>query len=521
MDNVQKGINKVDWSAIGKNCESIFKNSVPIAQNYLTQVQKVGKSAFGAVGSFVGGVVQVSGKRLQTLTGGVAKWLDKDKNKINGFIATIGDNFSKGYDNLSTFFEKGFDVIGQSVDRVRPQMEDAISNLLSGFTDFGGAVGTIFSEGFSLATESLVKWIDNDGATIGEFFDNIQLQMADVMNFVGGVFSDIGNFLLGWWDGEGGSEIFQNVCDMFLNIGTTLMNVYNDWIMPAWNFIVGVFQSAWTDCLKPIFEQLWTVFGKACDYIATIWNNWLLPFVNFISDTLGPVFNTVLRNIQSIFETVFRVIGDVVGGILKSFGGLIDFITGAFSGNWGKAWQGIHDFFKGIWDGIGAVFKFIVNAIIDGINSLWTGIYNFVSGVIDAIGGIADAIGSIFGQEWGWSMPNEPVLIPHLATGGLVKAPTLAVVGDNAGANSGNPEVIAPLSKLQGMINTSNGEDTVILGEILSYLKKLYEMFVIFRNNGGNYYQFVAEINGNDIFNEIVKQNELYKNRHNGKSAFA
>ena len=521
VENVQKGINKVDWSSIGKNCESIFKNSVPVAQNYLKQVQKVGKSAFGAVGSFVGGVVQVSGKQLQTLTGGVAKWLDKDKNKINGFITTIGDNFSKGYDNLSTFFEKGFDVIGQSVDRVRPQMEDAISNLLSGFTDFGGAVGTIFSEGFSLATESLVKWIDNDGATIGEFFDNIQLQMADVMNFVGGVFSDIGNFLLGWWDGEGGSEIFQNVCDMFLNIGTTLMNVYNDWIMPAWNFIVGVFQSAWTDCLKPIFEQLWTVFGKACDYIATIWNNWLLPLVNFISDTLGPVFNTVLRNIQSIFETVFRVIGDVVGGILKSFGGLIDFITGVFSGNWKKAWNGIKDFFGGIWDGIWGIIKGFVNLIIDGINLLLTGIYTVVAAIVNTIGGIADTIGSIFGQEWGWSMPNEPVLIPHLATGGLVKAPTLAVVGDNAGANSGNPEVIAPLSKLQGMINTSNGEDTVILGEILSYLKKLYEMFVIFRNNGGNYYQFVAEINGNDIFNEIVKQNELYKNRHNGKSAFA
>lgn len=521
VQNVQKGINKVDWSAIGKNCETIFKNSVPIAQNYLTQVQKVGKSAFGAVGSFVGGVVQVSGKQLQTLTGGVAKWLDKDKDKINGFITTIGDNFSKGYDNLSTFFEKGFDVIGQSIDRVRPQVEDAISNILNGFTDFGGAVGTIFSEGFSLATESLVKWIDNDGATIGEFFDNIQLQMADVMNFVGGVFSDIGNFLLGWWDGEGGSEIFQNVCDMFLNIGTTLMNVYNDWIMPAWNFIVGVFQSAWTDCLKPIFEQLWTVFGKVCDYIATIWNNWLLPFVNFISDTLGPVFNTVLRNIQSIFETVFRVIGDVVGGILKSFGGLIDFITGVFSGNWKKAWNGIKDFFGGIWDGIWGIIKGFVNLIIDGINLLLTGIYTVVAAIVNTIGGIADAIGSIFGQEWGWSMPNEPVLIPHLATGGLVKAPTLAVVGDNAGANSGNPEVIAPLSKLQGMINTSNGEDTVILGEILSYLKKLYEMFVIFRNNGGNYYQFVAEINGNDIFNEIVKQNELYKNRHNGKSAFA
>lgn len=521
VDNVQKGINKVDWSAIGKNCESIFKNSVPIAQNYLTQVQKVGKSAFGAVGSFVGGVVQVSGKRLQTLTGGVAKWLDKDKNKINGFITTIGDNFSKGYDNLSTFFEKGFDVIGQSVDRVRPQMEDAISNLLSGFTDFGGAVGTIFSEGFSLATESLVKWIDNDGATIGEFFDNIQLQMADVMNFVGGVFSDIGNFLLGWWDGEGGSEIFQNVCDMFLNIGTTLMNVYNQWIKPAWDFIVAIVKSAWENWLKPVFEGAINFFGKVADCVSTVWNNFLSPLVNWLVSFLGPKIQNVFNAVKRVFDNVFTFIGGLVNSILKTFGGLIDFITGVFSGDWKKAWQGIHDFFKGIWDGIGAVFKFIVNAIIDGINSLWTGIYNFVSGVIDAIGGIAGAIGSIIGQDWSFSMPENPPLIPRLATGGLVKAPTLAVVGDNAGANSGNPEVIAPLSKLQGMLDNSGGQDTVILGEILSYLKKLYEMFVIFRNNGGNYYQFVAEINGNDIFNEIVKQNELYKNRHNGKSAFA
>lgn len=520
VDNVQKGINKVDWSAIGKNCESIFKNSVPVAQNYLTQVQKVGKSAFGAVGSFVGGVVQVSGKRLQTLTGGVAKWLDKDKNKINGFITTIGDNFSKSYDNLSTFFEKGFDVIGQSVDRVRPQMEDAISNLLSGLTTFAGSVGDVISGAFSIATESLVEWTENDGATITEFLENLQLQFADVFDFIGQIFGDIGTIISEWWNGNG-QEIFQNVCDMFLNIGTTLMNVYNQWIKPAWDFIVAIVKSAWENWLKPVFEGAINFFGKVADCVSTVWNNFLSPLVNWLVSFLGPKIQNVFNAVKRVFDNVFTFIGGLVNSILKAFGGLIDFITGVFSGDWKKAWQGIHDFFKGIWDGIGAVFKFIVNAIIDGINSLWTGIYNFVSGVIDAIGGIAGAIGSIIGQDWSFSMPENPPLIPRLATGGLVKAPTLAVVGDNAGANSGNPEVIAPLSKLQGMINTSNGEDTVILGEILSYLKKLYEMFVIFRNNGGNYYQFVAEINGNDIFNEIVKQNELYKNRHNGKSAFA
>lgn len=173
------------------------------------------------------------------------------------------------------------------------------------------------------------------------------------------------------------------------------------------------------------------------------------------------------------------------------------------------------------------VFTPIYDILKTPLNNALTGLENFINGFISAINKmlsgvdtVANSIGKLFGQEWHAGRLNK-VTLPRLAKGGLVKAPTLAVVGDNAGANSGNPEVIAPLSKLQGMINTSNGEDTVILGEILSYLKKLYEMFVIFRNNGGNYYQFVAEINGNDIFNEIVKQNELYKNRHNGKSAFA
>jgi phage-related protein len=519
VQNVQKGINKVDWSSIGKNCKIIFDNVKPIAKKSFEKIQQVSAAKLKAVGSAFGAVATIGGKSFQTLSGGVAKWISKDREKIIGFIDTIGNNLTNGYNNLSTFFDNFGTLAGNAIDNVRPQMEESISNLLSGLTTFAGSVGEVISGAFSIATESLVEWTENDGATITEFLENLQLQFADVFDFIGQIFGDIGTIISEWWNGNG-QEIFQNVCDMFLNIGTTLMNVYNQWIKPAWDFIVAIVKSAWENWLKPVFEGAINFFGKVADCVSTVWNNFLSPLVNWLVSFLGPKIQNVFNAVKRVFDNVFTFIGGLVNSILKTFGGLIDFITGVFSGDWKKAWQGIHDFFKGIWDGIGAVFKFIVNAIIDGINSLWTGIYNFVSGVIDAIGGIAGAIGSIIGQDWSFSMPENPPLIPHLATGGLVKAPTLAVVGDNAGANSGNPEVIAPLSKLQGMINTSNGEDTVILGEILSYLKKLYEMFVIFRNNGGNYYQFVAEINGNDIFNEIVKQNELYKNRHNGKSAF-
>ena len=48
--------------------------------------------------------------------------------------------------------------------------------------------------------------------------------------------------------------------------------------------------------------------------------------------------------------------------------------------------------------------------------------------------------------------------IPALADGGIASGPTLALVGEYAGA-SGNPEVIAPLDKLRSMLQPSAGLD--------------------------------------------------------------
>jgi len=46
--------------------------------------------------------------------------------------------------------------------------------------------------------------------------------------------------------------------------------------------------------------------------------------------------------------------------------------------------------------------------------------------------------------------------IPKFAAGGIVSGPTMGIMGEYAGARS-NPEVIAPLNKLQGMLDTGGG----------------------------------------------------------------
>ena len=86
--------------------------------------------------------------------------------------------------------------------------------------------------------------------------------------------------------------------------------------------------------------------------------------------------------------------------------------------------------------------------------------------------------------------------VPKLAQGGLAYGPTLAMVGDNAGAGT-NPEVIAPLSKLKGMINFDDSR-------IVSAIKSMQRVNVN------------VDLSGVSVSNGYSRQNYL-----NRKLAFA
>ena len=68
---------------------------------------------------------------------------------------------------------------------------------------------------------------------------------------------------------------------------------------------------------------------------------------------------------------------------------------------------------------------------------------------------LASAAGSVVG-----SIFNK--VIPPFADGGMVSGATLAMVGEGAGTSAINPEVIAPLDKLQGMIGNAGGQVEVV-----------------------------------------------------------
>lgn len=304
-------------------------------------------------------------------------------------------------------------------------------------------------------------------------------------------------------------------------LGRVLRPIWENILQPALTKIAEWFQKI-GDKIGPKLELLGEKLGKLFEKLE--------PIVTELTEELKPAIEAVMDVIGGAISSVLDVLIDSIGCIIDALGGLIDFITGVFTGDWTKAWNGLTDFFLGI-----------ANFLIDILNSIWTAIYTTFVSIANFIGGAVKSWGKQLGHDdWGWEFDTETPLIqhleiskesesssggthasggrdiPHFATGRIVKAPTLAIVGDNPGAGSGDPEVVAPLSKLQGMMQGGSEYDTRLLTSILDYLKKLYELFLIFRSEGGGSYQFIAQLDGTTLFEEFVKQVNLYKRRHHG-----
>jgi hypothetical protein len=116
------------------------------------------------------------------------------------------------------------------------------------------------------------------------------------------------------------------------------------------------------------------------------------------------------------------------------------------------------------------------NAMMDAANSQEGFFSSFVENMKKAIKqlliqlAVMTAINILLGGKGmtlGKAFSAAKTSILGLQSGGLVTGPTMALVGEGAGTNASNPEVVAPLDKLKGMINGSNGSQQIeVFGRI-------------------------------------------------------
>lgn len=215
--------------------------------------------------------------------------------------------------------------------------------------------------------------------------------------------------------------------------------------------------------------------------------NTLLLIAGIVATGLGFFFLTgsvIPLVIAGIAAVVVAVLG--LTGNLEEFcqnlkenilGGLIDFITGVFTGDWTKAWEGIKKAFKGIWNGIVMILESAVNLIIKGVNWLIGKLNSLLENSLLAKG--LDLIGIEFR-----GIPQIPeVHIPRLAQGAVIppNREFMAVLGDQkSGTNIETPLATMVQAFKQALAESGYGGsneavlvlDKEVLGKVVYRLNK-------------------------------------------------
>ncbi len=346
-------------------------------------------------------------------------------------FSTVIENCKKGFQNLKKFFGGIFKVLGESTQGMRETVTNAFYHMFAGVSQYASSITTIVSDMFSKWTENAAQWVEDNQEKIKAVFDSFQQIMADIMNLFGSIFSDIGRSLTEWWN-NGFAPVYDKLCQAFWDIAGILMDVWNNYIYPVVDTVISELQRLWDQHLKPLWDDVLSFVTSVGNFVMMLWEKFLKPFIDKLVVQWGPLFKNVFSNVAKFVGDAIGVVVDAIRNIINTLKNVLNFITSVFQGNWKDAWESIKKYFADSWNGLWNIVKGVINLIVDAINALWSGLYNSLRNVINGVGDIVSKIGGALGQDWGFSVPDTPPMIPRLATGAVIppNQEFLAVLGD-------------------------------------------------------------------------------------------
>lgn len=399
---------------------------------------------------------------------------------IEGYITGDG-KISTGLTALAEKFTSTFASIGAAISPITTAMSE-------GFNSVVGSIG---------ATTTPLTILKGLVAGVGEGFKALWgILAANPITLIIAAIALVVAALVHLWNTN---EEFREF----------LTDFYENHIKPIIEGIKEALTSLWEEHLKPLWEEsLKPLFGDLWETIKGTWD--------LIANLIGEIVKTIAPVVENILQMIAQFVDDIagyVGGCIDVLKGIIEFITGVFSGDWEKAWNGIKDIFKGIWEMMVNLVKAPVNLIIGVINGMISGVVAGINLVVRAINSIKvdipDWVPLVGGKHISFNLSEVTApQIPTLANGGVITSPTLAMVGEYAGADN-NPEIVTPQHILKETIDASNGE-------VVSALYQMAQLVIAAIND--------VDMNvsiGDDVIAQSAKRgNDDYRNR-TGKPLFA
>lgn len=335
LDSIQKHLDNIKQSL-----NDIFTN--PEVQTAANQFLGTLARSFGQI---AGSFASIGASIADNLLGGIDLFLSKNSERIKeylvsmfdigGRIAEIAGNFSMAVAEIFSAFRS---------DDAKQITADIIGIFSEAFMGVTELTLTFAADILDTITAPFIENKELIRSTLEETFSAVEPVFAGIKETISTTFAHIGTMY-----NEHVAPMLMSFRDGFSDLATLFLNLYNTYFLPVIQNLAARFNEFREQHLQPLLDIL-------------------KPFIAWFMKTAAPTIDKFIDGVIEAFFEFLSGVSDVISGILEAFGGLIDFLTGAFTGDWEKAWEGIQTFLSGIWDAmkatINTVFGFIYNSII-------------------------------------------------------------------------------------------------------------------------------------------------------------
>lgn len=383
------------------------------------------KSAFESLASWFNTTIKpiFSGmfSDMTTATEPIREWFETD---FPGFAETAKSTFTSVFSGAV-----------ETVSMVLSNLWDILMSLASTFSS--AIFPTLAGYG-----EELMKTFSVVFDTLKGLFDRVwQEGISPFLTQLAERWDDIWQSVKAAWD-KHGQPIFEGIRTAVQKVGDFLVKTWETLIKPVWDHFMQVADQLWQEHLKPLWDKILDFIGNLVENSLIIFNEVIMPIVNKIADYLYPVIETVMNSIIDVISTVYEVVSNIVSSIIDVADGLVKFITGAFTDDMDKAFEGLNQMFKGLVNGIISLLEGFCNLGVSALNSLLKIMASVVNAIVDAINSISISVPEWVpfwgGKSIGFNLDRvspklfEEVKIPRLATGTVIppNKEFLAVLGD-------------------------------------------------------------------------------------------
>lgn len=450
-----------------------------------------------ALGKIVGSIASIGVTIATLLVGSVATYLERNVDFIKDTIVKWFDISSRTNEILGNFSVVIADIAsvfsGASAINIGANL---IGIIVNGALNSITLINRLGSDILDALTSPIIENKEKIKTTIEGMLKPIETITRTIADGINDTFDKIGQTYDTYV-----APAFEKIKTGLTDIVSTILDAYNTYIAPVVNGIAESFSSMWEEHIQPAINGVVEFFGKLAELIGVIFETVLAPFIEWLMSNLAPIVADVVQGIWNGIETFVTFVSDCIKSITEFLSGLCDFLTGVFTGDWDKAWEGIKGILSGVWDLMGSIVSFALEAIginIDevlasikkvwddvwgGISSFVGGIWNSISTVVStsinnvktAISGVLDSIKKTWEKMWNglkdFVKNTWNTIISFFSKGGKIFDGVVGAIGDifksicNAIIGGINKVIAAPLKVISDALKTIHNIDLPLIGK--------------------------------------------------------